>query len=147
MNLLATGKVSFHCADSWEANQVNSIGGLWLRVRQAGGSYSRMRLVSWTDQQNNVNFVPIIEPRPPVLDELFIGYLYRSPKQAPQYCLAYNDFRWGDHTRNTGWRGDAFAPFDPVEDSTPALYLGFDKPLPADRIGLYLDIRKPPTVV
>ncbi len=144
INLLASGSVSFPVPPSWEANQVNSIGGLWLRVRQAGGSYARMRLVSWTDQQNNVNFVPIIEPRPPVLDNLFIGYVYHSPKEAPQYCLALNDFRWSDHTRNSNWRGDAFAPFQPVEDTTPALYLGFDRPLPADRIGLYLDIQETP---
>lgn len=141
-NLLASGQVSFTVPESWEANQVNSTDGMWLRVRQAEGSYSRLRLVSWTDQQGNVNFVPIIEPRPPVLDELFVGYLYRSPKEAPQTCLAYNDFQWGDHTRNTGWRGDTFAPFSPVDDPTPALYLGFDRPLPADRIGLYLDVQE-----
>ena len=134
--------VTFTAPPNWEANQVNSTDGMWLRVRQAAGSYSRLRLVSWTDQQNNVNFVPIIEPRPPVLDVLFIGYLYRSPKEAPQHCLAYNDFQWNDYTRNTGWRGDTFAPFNPVEDPTPALYLGFDRPLPADRIGLYLDLQE-----
>jgi hypothetical protein len=137
--------INFSVPPDWEANQVNSAAGMWLRVRQAAGSYSRLRLVSWTDQDNDVNFVPIIEPRPPVLDKLFIGYLYRSPKQAPQSCLAYNDFRWADHTRNTGWRGDTFAPFNPVEDRTPALYLGFDRPLPADRIGLYLDIQEMPS--
>lgn len=144
VNLLASGQVSFNVPPSWEVNPVNSIDGLWLRVRQAAGSFARMRLVSWTDQKGNVNFVPIIEPRPPVLDNLFIGYTYHSPKEAPQYCLAYNDFQWSDHTRNTNWRGDAFAPFQPVEDPTPAVYLGFDRPLPADRIGLYLDIQETP---
>ena len=37
----------------------------WLRVRLQSGYFSRMRLVSWTDKDGNVNFVPIIEPRPP----------------------------------------------------------------------------------
>lgn len=141
-NFLADGVVSFTVPQGWEAKEVNSQTQHWMRVRLLDGYFSRMRLVSWTDKDSNVNFVPIIEPRPPALEDFYIGYVYRSPKDAPQVCLSYNDFAWGDHTQNVNWRTATFAPYRPVRDNTPALYFGFDRPLPADLVSLFLDIEE-----
>lgn len=132
--------VPFKAPPDWEMYEVNSQKNHWLRVRVMSGYFSRVRLVTWTDKADNVNFVPIMEPRPPSLDYFFIGYLYRSPKDAPQACLAYNDFQWENHTQSTNWRSNPFEPFKPVQDFTPTLYFGFDKPLPADLVSLYMDI-------
>jgi hypothetical protein len=38
-----------------------------------------------------------------------------------------------------------FAPFRPMADTTPALYLGFDRPLPNDLVSFYLDIQEQET--
>jgi uncharacterized phage protein gp47/JayE len=100
-----------------------------------------VRTVSWKDESSGMtNVYPIVEHRPPTLDRVALGYLWRSDEAPPETCLAENDFRVADCTAAAAARGDLFAPFAPMEDSTPALYLGFDRPLPADAIGLYLDI-------
>ena len=141
-NLLADGTVSFTAPQSWELREVNSQKMHWMRVRLLEGYFSRMRLVSWTDKDGNVNFVPIIEPRPPMLNVFCIGYIYRSSKDAPQACLSTNDFEWADHTQDVNWRTAAFAPYRPLRDNTPTLYFGFDRPLPADLVSLFLDIEE-----
>jgi hypothetical protein len=143
VNLQKSGQVSFVVRDDWEATQVNEVEGRWMRVRLASGSYGRLRLVSWVDAQSkNVNFFPIIESRPPVLESFFLGYVYRSPRAAPEQCLTYNDFQWADRTDEAESEGMPFEPFVPVSDATPTLYLGFDAPLPANVLGLYLEIEE-----
>jgi hypothetical protein len=73
-----------------------------------------------------------------------LGYSWRSAPSFPERCLTYGDFRFDDHSENARARGDSFQPFSEIADRTPALYLGFDRPLPADNIGLYFDVVEMP---
>ena len=67
---------------------------------------------------------------------------WTSKPSAPEHTLTLDDFAWEDHTEDAAWRGGTFAPFRPVGDATPALYLGFDGPLPADELGIFFDVEE-----
>ncbi|MDB4881912.1 MAG: hypothetical protein JWL95_678 [Gemmatimonadetes bacterium] len=137
----ATGSVTFRVPDDIDAKSLNGVSARWIRARLVAGGYGLVRIVTWRDADTGkLNFYPMVEYRPPTLEVVRLGYRWRSPEVAPQHCLAYNDFHYLDVTDNAAARGDAFAPIAPVADRTPALYLGFDAPLPADLVSLYLDI-------
>ena len=139
----ATGSVSFVVPDDLEPTTVNAVDGRWIRARLVAGGYGLVRIVSWKDADTGkLNFHPMVEYRPPTLEVVRLGYRWRSVEQTPEHALAHNDFAFVDVTQNAAARGDAFAPIAPVADRTAALYLGFDAPLPADLVSLYLDIRE-----
>lgn len=135
------GEVKFTAPHDWETSNVNSIETRWLRVRIVDGAFAIVKLVSWFDTQSQkINHLAISEPRPPLLDVFSIGYHWASAPATPERCLTLNDFQWADRTDEAAWHGSAFAPYSPTGDLVPTLYLGFDRPLPADLIGLFLDI-------
>ncbi|MEP6732184.1 MAG: putative baseplate assembly protein [bacterium] len=139
----ATGTVTFVVPSDVETTKVNSVDGRWIRARLIAGGYGLVRAVTWKDADSGkLNFYPMVEYRPPTLEVVRLGYLWRSAEVSPERVLAYNDFQYVDATENAASRGDAFAPLAPVADRTPALYLGFDAPLPADLVSLYLDIEE-----
>ncbi len=121
--------------------EVSGQEGLWMRARLLTGGYGFKRTITWTDS-SGPNTIELIETVPPALADMRLGYSYRSAWERPEHCLSYNDFQFEDHSRDVHWPGAFFAPFRPLADSTPALYLGFDRPLPADLISLYLDIQE-----
>lgn len=140
-NLLSVLKsdrwISFVVPVDMGPTTVFGIHGYWMRIRIVSDNFVRTRQVTLGTQNDTM---AIIEPVPPALAELKLYYVYESTPEPPQYCLTYNDFRWIDQSDATRWRSGGFLPFTPVEDPTPAIYLGFDRPLPADRISLYLDL-------
>ncbi|MEO5817966.1 MAG: putative baseplate assembly protein [Gemmatimonadaceae bacterium] len=139
----ATGTVTFVVPPDVEPTNVNSVDGRWIRARLVAGGYGLVRAVTWKDADSGkLNFYPMVEYRPPTLEVVRLGYRWRSSEQVPERVFAYNDFAYADATENAAARGDAFAPLAPVADRTPALYLGFDAPLPADLISLYIDIEE-----
>ena len=129
--------------DDLAPTTVNGETGLWMRVVIKSGRFYRQR---------TVGNVTIEEPAGPAVANLRLGYLYRSPVAAPRACLTHNDFVWQDQSEAGSSRASlaenspttGFEPFTPTHDLTPALYLGFDKPLPADLVSLYLDIVENP---
>ena len=134
-----SGRVSFTVPDDWEPNTVNAERARWLRVRIVKGTFAIVKHVCWFDAQSkSINFMPIIEARPPLIDRFFLGYLWAATPATPEHCLTLNDFEWADRTRDAGWPGGGFEPFTPVGDTTPTLYMGFDGRLPADLLGLWL---------
>jgi hypothetical protein len=140
----AAGVIRFDVPDGWEPNAVLNDTRRWLRARLAAGSYSHLRLVSWTDAKSNVlNFMPVVEPRPPVLDGVELFFQYESPSAPPEQALRRNDFQWEDVTARLTVPGPGFAPFRAMPDREPTLYLGFDGSLPADRLGLYVQLQAP----
>jgi hypothetical protein len=142
-NFMDSGEVHFTVPGDMSPTVVNNVNARWVRVRLAEGTYGRLRMVSWYDAiSNRVNMMPIIEPRPPALEACFLGYTYRSPKTAPEYCFSYNDFQFIDQTREAIWPGPPLKPFSPTADSTPSLYLGFDRALPADLISLFFNVEE-----
>ncbi|MCW3066972.1 MAG: hypothetical protein JWN32_4144, partial [Solirubrobacterales bacterium] len=142
MNLRASGRVAFDVPRDWEPSTVGGVEQRWLRGRLVSGVFGKLTLVSWKDEDHQVRYLPIIEPRPPQLDRLAIGYLWESRPAAPQHVVTRNDFAWEEHTEEAARRGGTFTPFRPVEDATPALYLGFDGRLPADELGVLLDVEE-----
>jgi hypothetical protein len=135
------GRVRFTAPADWRRLKVNDTDGFWLRVLIRNGAFAITKTVTWFDKESgSINYLPIVEPRPPLLDVFTIGYRWRSAPAAPEHCLTLNDFQWADRTEEAAWHGAAFAPFTPTGDLVPTLYLGFDRALPADLIGLYADI-------
>lgn len=150
-NLRTTGDLTFAVPADLVRREVEGNDGLWVRARLAAGGYARRREVSYmgpdptsgtTPPAQKVFRLSILETVPPALSGFRLGYSYRSPWTRPHHCLTYNDFRYEDHGDDVRWPGGEFAPYRPVADSTAALYLGFDRPLPADRVSLFLDIQE-----
>jgi len=137
-----TGTITLTVPFDMARSEINDQEGLWMRARLDRGGYGWKRSITWTDSASTeTNKVTVIETVPPALSDFRIAYAYRSPKTVPDHCLTYNDFQYEDHSDAVRWPGRTFPAYRPAADSTPALYLGFDKPLPVERISLYLDIQ------
>src|SRR4029079_2073288 len=65
INLRASGRISFEVPLDWERSAVNDVDGRWLRARLVDGAFGKLTLVSWKDEDNDVPYMPVIEPRPP----------------------------------------------------------------------------------
>lgn len=112
---------------------VNDIEARWVRVRLISGGYAQKQAVSW----NTNNTFSYVMPRPPALATVLIGYTWQYGPFKPDQALTYNDFTHDDVTEEASWPGRPFLPFSHLADQTPAVYLGFDKPLPVDRLSLF----------
>lgn len=120
--------------------EVNGVKGLWMRVRLIDGGYGVRREMPIGVGAGDV--FPIVIIQPPTLAKFLIGYTWQDGPHAPEHVFTYNDFQYSDRTDEATIPGMTFQPFTPVADRTPALYLGFDKALPVDRIGLLFDIEE-----
>jgi phage-related baseplate assembly protein len=124
-------------------SKVNSQEALWMRVRLVSGGFGFTQTVTWTDQAaEKTNEFTYVISRPPALSDFRLGYTWQHGPFHPEHVLAQNDFRYEDRTEEAKWPGRTFLPFSPVSDVTPALYLGFDKQLPVDRLGILFDIEE-----
>lgn len=129
--------------------EVNGRTAAWLRALLKTGSYTAKQTITSTTTDKNgnttgVSKVDLTLPVTPQLGQISLSYTYESPFDTPQLCLTHNDFVWRDQSAALNQPGGVFAPFAPSADLTPALYLGFDKPLPADLVSLYFDIEEQP---
>lgn len=145
-NFLAAGTVSFPIPETLKPCEVSGRKAPWVRVRLAAGSYYNLRVISWFDPETcEVNFIPVLEPRPPQIDQFSLTYRYDSSPSAsashyPARCLTWNDFTFTEHRDTVRWTGSTLSPFQPIAERTPAIYLGFDRPLPRGQISLYADV-------
>jgi hypothetical protein len=112
--------------------------GLWVRVRLVSGGYGFMSTIRSGANLENSHSFPVIKP--PAISKFLIGYTWQYGPFYPDHVLAYNDFQYEDRTDEARLPGETFQPFKPVDDRTPALYLGFDRKLPVDRLGILFDI-------
>ena len=136
---------------------------LWMRARLVSGGFGFLKTVPIAGAASGTGG-PVVESgdagssssgsasgdgaatftffvsQPPVLGDFRLGYTWQDGPHPPERVLAYNDFRYTDRTEEAVWPGRTFQPFTPVSDSTPALYLGFDRMLPVDNIGVFLDV-------
>lgn len=128
--------------------KVNDQEGLWMRARLVSGSFGFMQTVTWFDDrlqgEDRANKLTYPVYQPPCLAAFRIGYTWQHGPFHPEQVQTYNDFAYTDRTYESTWPGNAFLPFSYVRDVTPALYLGFDRKLPVDSIGLFLDITEKP---
>lgn len=143
-DLDVTEFIDFTVPADMVAVKVNDEEARWIRVRLQSGSYGFRREVTFqsgTDPKV-LNKFTLVVARPPVLAEIKLGYTWQFGPFFPESALTYNDFRFEDHTFEATWPGTVFQPFRPVSDTTPTLYLGFDKQPPVDSLGIYLDIQE-----
>jgi len=147
--LTGGGSLTFTVPKKIAKRKVNDQEAIWVRMRIASGNFVNVNTVTFTDSGSSqspkpVNTVKIVTVVPPALENLRVSYTYRSPWVFPEHCLAYGDFQWEVHSRDVRWPGNAFPIFRAVSDTTPALYLGFDRPLPNDLASLYFDLAEAP---
>jgi hypothetical protein len=114
--------------------------GLWMRVRLVSGGYGFMSTIRSGANFDNRHSFPVTKP--PAISKFLIGYTWQHGPFYPEHVLAYNDFQYEDRTEEARLPGETFKPFKPVDDRTPSLYLGFDKKLPVDRLGILFNIEE-----
>ncbi len=124
-----------------EPTTVANVEARWMRVRLVSGGFGFRQQVTWHDEKaNQNNTLTYVVSRPPALSVFKLGYSWTFGPFAPEHVLTYNDFQYQDRTDAAVWPGQVFRPFTPPADITPALYLGFDKSLPVDELGIFFDI-------
>ncbi len=108
-NFTSEGPVTFTVPDDVASATVNGSAANWVRARITTGGYGVVQTVTWTDQATGLtNVFPIILIRPPVIDTVVLGYLYKSPSKPPDSCLTYNDFQFADHSSDVHTSGSTF---------------------------------------
>lgn len=112
----------------------------WIRIRITNQTFGLIRVTKISPTLT----IETREVDAPVLSAVRVGYYSRSPMTAPQACHTCNDFAWVDAGSHPPARGEALRPFTVCPDPTPALYLGFDQPLPTDVLSLYAEIEEVP---
>jgi Baseplate J-like protein len=125
-------------------SNVNGKDGRWIRIRIVRGSFAKSRTVAVPDigETSGSEEFTITEHHPPLLAGFRLAYVSRAPRTFPERTVAFNDFAYVDHTADVRSPGSGFAPFHAVADVTPALYLGFDGPLPVDNVSIYLALQE-----
>ncbi len=98
-NLMASGEITFTVPQDISPFSINGSPALGMRARLLSGSYNLLTVVSWTDAgSGQTNFIPVIQPRPPALNDMAIGYTWRSAWLPPDQSLTRNDFVVESHT-------------------------------------------------
>jgi baseplate J-like protein len=120
--------------------EVSGQRGLWMRVRLISGGYGFMSTIRSGANSENIHRFPVTKP--PAISKFLIGYTWQHGPFYPEHVLAFNDFQYEDRTAEARLPGETFQPFKPVSDQTPTLYLGFDKKLPVDRLGILFNIEE-----
>lgn len=141
--LLDSGALHFTVPDDIAEVDVDGDPRRWLRARLADGAFSHMSLVSWVDTVGTVNFLPVVEPRPPLLDRIEVFYTHESDPVDAAAVKVSDVHRWSDLTEAVTWPSAGGSPFAPMDERAPTLYLGLDGELPTDRIGVWLEPADP----
>lgn len=141
--LRASGSVRFTVPDDMADLDMDGDVRRWMRARLAEGSFSSLRLVSWTGESGIVNFLPVVEPRPPMLDRVEVFYSHTSPSVDAGLVLSRDVHQWRDLTAEVTWPAAGAVPFTPMPDLVPSLYVGLDGDLPPERVGLWLQPAEP----
>ncbi len=118
-----------------EKTTVNNEEARWMRARLVSGGFGFKQTVTF-----NSNTFTYVISQPPALVAFRLGYTWQYGPFHPERVLTYNDFQYEDRTEEASLPGRTFQPFKPVSDATPALYLGFDKKLPVDRLNLFFNL-------
>jgi Baseplate J-like protein len=112
----------------------------WIRVRIAGGDYGQDATytpVCSTDLTKGYYLTPA-SFAPPMIKTITLECTSARPATTPDHVLGENDFVVADAT-------DMLSPFQPMADTQPTLYLGFQQPGAAtgfanQPVALYCDV-------
>lgn len=142
-----SAKLSFAVPPGWEPTEVNGEKARWLRLRILSGDYGQPLSVDVVPHPgDDTKFIVTSVAstlKPPIVTHLAVNYYYFTNPQAPEFCVAENDFAFAEHSEDARWPRSAFAPFTPVSDRTPALHLGFGSRPPAALISLLAHVVAP----
>ncbi|HYX28645.1 MAG TPA: putative baseplate assembly protein [Pyrinomonadaceae bacterium] len=119
--------------------EVNNEDGLWVRVRLVNGSYGNSQSIKLPDG-SNPKTLDFTVPTQPVVSSFTLGYSWLRGPEYFEEVFTFNDFHYEDHTDDARWPGMTFSPYQQIAETTAALYLGFDKQLPVNNFGLYLNV-------
>ena len=131
--------IQFTVPNDVVSTKVNNEDGLWVRIRLVAGGYGIKQTIKLPDG-SDPSEISYVQLQPPLVSAFRFGYSWVNGPYPFEQVFTYNDFQYADHTNDALWPGNSFAPFQPVGDVTPALYLGFDQQLPVNNFGVYLDI-------
>lgn len=133
-----TGEVSFDCPLDWAEADVNGDKNFWLRVRILQGDYGKA--VDIAPGANGGPPTVTFPVKPPLVKRCTLAFEYLTEPSFLDHCLAFNDFVFADHSDACRWPDQAFAPFRAVAGTSPAVYFGFDQPLPVGLVSMYFDV-------
>jgi hypothetical protein len=137
------GTFRFRVPDDIAVTKVNDQESRWIRARLASGGFGftasvHFKTLDATGHERD-NTMTYVVPQAPAVAEFRLGYSWEYGPFPAEHVLTFNDFQYADWTQEAKWPGLIFAPFAQVSGSTPALYLGFDRKLPVDRLNLFFD--------
>lgn len=132
--------LQFTVPDDLRPAAVNGDERFWIRIRVTDRTFGKVRTTKISADLT----IETREVVSPVVARIVLGYYSRSPLTAPEACHTCNDFTWVDASAAVPTRGSALRPFTVSDDPTPALYLGFDRPLPTDVLSIYADVEEVP---
>lgn len=108
---------------------------LWMRARLVTGGYGFLQQVTF-----DRNTFRSVITQPPAIADFRISYKWTFGPFPAEHVLAFNDFTYADCTDAARWPGISFKPFTQIGDLLPALYIGHNLPLPADRVNVFFDV-------
>lgn len=109
---------------------VNGVEGYWLRVRIIAGDYGKdAHYVPNTNPDKGGFDLVLADFAPPIVGAATASVSF-TKAAGPDTVLTYNDFTFADVSakHDTGDPSVSFAPFVPMADERPTMYLGFELP-------------------
>jgi hypothetical protein len=136
-NFLSSGEVTFSLPlDSpIESTEVAGQENFWIRVRLVGGDYGRETFRMLPDTGEVVSEKSSL--RPPKITELRIHY--EANPALPEACLTFNNLDYLDQTAACQTADAHFPPFETLENTSFALFFGFDHTFKTGPVRLLLD--------
>jgi len=132
-NYLSSGEVVFNIDTPIQQTEVAGQANFWIRVRLVGGDYGRE-----TFKIVNNQVVPEKSSlRPPKITRLRIRY--DTQAVSPETCLTFNNLDYLDQTGASQTAGAHFRPFETLEETSRAIFFGFDRTFQSGPVRLLLD--------
>lgn len=133
-----SGMISFKVPPKMGKGDVNGLEGLWIRCRIAKGDYGVpgeyvLDGDTWIWKEER----PL---RPPILTRTNLRFA--DPERPAALVMAENDGVFSDFSDLNQAGQTEFELFQTVEEASPTLYIGFEKPLPNEEIKLYFKLRE-----
>lgn len=143
----AGGLFRFKVPEDFQPTKVAEKQGWWVRGYLAEGGYGFTAKVKWNDGGTGENEYTYFINQPPALRAFRLGYTWTYGPFHAEKVIAYNNFEYTDYTEVARWSGNVFSPYQLLKDVTPALYLGFNRRLPVDRLNLFFEIEEDPAQI
>jgi len=132
------GELVFIAPRDWAPVEVDGDRQYWVRIRIRTGGYGSPAGVRPDPTDNSKVVLTPDTLQPPVVASLGLRFSLRTDRSPLDHCLTLNDFRFTDRTQDALWPGRELEPFTPGTDLRPAVHLGFDQPLPAGLVSLFI---------